>query len=96
MILLAIAIAVCCASSVGIGLNSEEEESEEEEEEEEEEEMIELGLEFCLFPEIPPSSWSGFGLGLTGLSLSKPNRLSLNGLGVFKLEPNWFINRLRL
>ena len=29
-----------------------------------------------------------FGLGLAGLALSNPNRLSLNRLMVLKLEPN--------
>ena len=34
-----------------------------------------------------------FGLGLAGLALSKPNRLSLNRLMVLKPEPNRSLNR---
>ena len=47
-----------------------------------------LGHRQVDFPVLESRDWQGFGLGLAGLALSKPNRISLNRLGVFKLEPN--------
>ena len=37
---------------------------------------------------MPPKDRQQFDLGLTGLALSKVNRLSLNRFGVLKPEPN--------
>ena len=50
---------------------------------------IELGKKVLGMQALGPiRDQQRFGLGLAGLALSKPNRLSLNRLGIFKPEPN--------